>query len=78
MMYLHEIDVLPSYQRQGIGTALIEELKRICRTEGITKMWLGTSESNIAAMALYQKTGGMRLSTGEAGFQWTFQHCSIE
>ncbi len=42
-VYLHEIDVLPAYRRRGIGTALMEEMLRLCRAEGILKLWLGTS-----------------------------------
>lgn len=72
MMCLYEIDVLPAYQRQGIGTALITELKRLCMQDGIARLWLDTSESNTAAMALYQKTGGVRRSHDDAGFHWTF------
>ncbi len=72
MMYLYAIDVLPSYQNRGIGAALIEELKRICIKKGIAKMWLGTSQSNLPAMALYKKTGGTRMGMDEAGFQWVF------
>lgn len=72
MMYLHAIDVLPSHQNHGVGTALIEELKRICVEKGITKMWLDTSQSNLPAMALYEKTGGTRMGMDEAGFKWDF------
>lgn len=73
MMYLHEIGVLSAYRRQRIGTALMEETKRICQEDGIIKMWLGTSESNTAAIALYEKTGGKRLGNDAAGFQWSFE-----
>ena len=72
MMYLYAIDVLPSHQNRGIGAALIEELKRVCVEKGIAKMWLGTSQSNLPAMALYKKTGGTRMGMDEAGFQWDF------
>jgi len=72
MMCLFEIDVLPAYQRQGIGMALIEALKRICVEEGIANMWLDTSESNTAAIALYQKAGGVQRAIDGAGFQWNF------
>ncbi|MCK5125350.1 MAG: GNAT family N-acetyltransferase [candidate division Zixibacteria bacterium] len=58
MMLFYEIEVLEKYHRRGIGTALIDKLKEYCQEIGICKMWVLTNESNIAAMKLYQSTGG--------------------
>lgn len=58
MLYIHEIGIAEAFQRQGIGTALIAALKAACRDRGITRFFLFTAQNNIAANALYRKTGG--------------------
>jgi ribosomal protein S18 acetylase RimI-like enzyme len=73
MMLLYEIEVAADYRRRGIGSALIGELKRICRQRGAAKMFVATGKSNVAAMALYASTGGQRPSTGEAMFEYRFE-----
>jgi GNAT superfamily N-acetyltransferase len=55
------LDVLPEYQRQGVGKRLISELKKICRERNVSKMYVLTEESNTAAMNLYKSTGGKRI-----------------
>ncbi len=57
-MFLFEMGVDESYQRQGIGTALVEQLKTICREKGITEMFVDALDDNIAAKGLYKSTGG--------------------
>ncbi len=60
MMLFYEIGIADSERRQGVSTALIDEIKAICRERNIMKMWVETNESNEAAMRLYQSTGGTR------------------
>ena len=62
MMFFYEVDVAEAHRRRGIGKRMIAELKEICRTEDVMKMWVPTSRSNIAATRLYASTGGMPLS----------------
>ena len=59
MMFLYEIGVLESCRRRGIGRALLEELKRWCVARRCKKMFVPTSASNTAALALYRAAGGM-------------------
>jgi len=58
MLYIHEVGILPDFQRKGIGTELIERLKKECHRKNIYKMFLFTQKSNIGACKLYDKTGG--------------------
>ena len=58
MLYIHEIGVAEAFQRQGVGTALINALKDSCREGGISRFFLFTAQSNTAANALYRKAGG--------------------
>jgi len=65
MMFFYEIGVAESHRRRGVGTRLVTELKSICRTEDVMKMWVPTGRSNIAATRLYSSTGGFPLPSGD-------------
>jgi aminoglycoside 3-N-acetyltransferase I len=71
-LFLYEIAVAPEYQRRGVGTALIQELERICRDEGMAEMFVFTNCSNTAAMRLYASTGGHTEADDEQMFVWTY------
>ena len=49
--------VSPPVIQQGIGGALIEELKKLCRQENIMKCWVITDRTNAAAIRMYESTG---------------------
>jgi ribosomal protein S18 acetylase RimI-like enzyme len=57
MICLYEVGVSESFRRQGIGRAMIEALKVICKKENAMKTWVTTDRSNVAAFRLYQSTG---------------------
>lgn len=59
-LFLYEIEVNSNYRRQGIGTQLIEKLIEIAKIIHAKEIFVLTNESNIAAMNLYQSTGGVR------------------
>ncbi|MDQ3767384.1 MAG: GNAT family N-acetyltransferase [Actinomycetota bacterium] len=59
-MFLNELGVEPAFQRRGIATALMQELIELCRSRGCSEMWVGTEETNTAAMRTYRSTGGKR------------------
>jgi ribosomal protein S18 acetylase RimI-like enzyme len=71
-LFLYEIAVAPEYQRRGVGTALIQELERICRDEGMAEMFVFTNRSNTAAMRLYASAGGHIEADDEQMFVWTY------
>ncbi|MCA0386582.1 MAG: GNAT family N-acetyltransferase [Firmicutes bacterium] len=58
MLYIHEVGVLPDFQRQGIGLQLLMNMKMICERLGICRFFLFTQRHNQAACALYEKAGG--------------------
>jgi ribosomal protein S18 acetylase RimI-like enzyme len=60
MLFLYSIDVAETYQRRGIGTALIEAVRRLGRAQGCSESFVFTNESNLAGMQLYQSTGAKR------------------
>jgi ribosomal protein S18 acetylase RimI-like enzyme len=55
--YLEELYVVPSLRGRGIGRALLEAAIDMARNEGATHMELGTSETDTAALALYESAG---------------------
>ena len=68
VMFLYEIDVHPEHRRKAIARKLIEALKETCRTRKLKEIFVITEQSNVAAMRLYQKTGGHRPHADEAMF----------
>jgi ribosomal protein S18 acetylase RimI-like enzyme len=65
MMLLYEISVAESHQQRGAGRAMIQLLKQFCRQEGVMKMWVHTNKSNLAAVRLYESTGGEADASGD-------------
>jgi ribosomal protein S18 acetylase RimI-like enzyme len=55
--YLEELYVVPSRRGQGLGRALLEAAIEVAREAGADQMELGTSETDVAARALYESFG---------------------
>lgn len=51
------IGVIPDWQRQGIGTRLVEGVKRAAARAGAGRLFLEVARSNAPARALYAKLG---------------------
>ena len=58
MIWVNEMGVSPAWQRQGIGTRLLEALLTHARDNGFEEIWLGTENDNVPARGLYQSLGG--------------------
>jgi aminoglycoside 3-N-acetyltransferase I len=58
MMFLYEIEVVESHQRQGVAAAMVDLLKEICCEKRAFKMFVIASASNTAALRLYDSTFG--------------------
>lgn len=54
---LARIGVLPTMQRQGIGTIILHEVIRTAREKGFDGIRMLVSKTNLAALALYDKNG---------------------
>ena len=57
-LWINEIGVAPTHQRQGIGTALMQAILDEAKRSGCTEAWVLTERDNAAAMAMYKSTGG--------------------
>ncbi len=55
--YLYDLAVAEEHRRQGIATALIEELKRVCAQRGIYVIFVQADYGDDPAVALYTKLG---------------------
>jgi len=54
-LYIDELAVTPSLQRQGVATRLLEAALALARDLGCAEAWVGTEPDNIAAQALYRR-----------------------
>jgi ribosomal protein S18 acetylase RimI-like enzyme len=70
-MFLYELGVAAGWRRQGVATALLEELDRLARERSCYGMWVLTDEGNEAAVASYRSAGAEREGS-HVMFEWTF------
>jgi ribosomal protein S18 acetylase RimI-like enzyme len=57
-LYIYDFAIRPAYQRQGIGTALLQELKAYCTRSGIREIFVQADRPDHYAIAFYEKNGG--------------------
>jgi len=60
MMFVYEIGVREELRRLGVGRALFDLLRAICRERGIRRAFVITNESNEPATAFYASLGATR------------------
>jgi ribosomal protein S18 acetylase RimI-like enzyme len=65
--YLEELYVVPSLRGNGLGRALLEAALETARREGAAQIELGTSETDVAARALYESAGFTNREGGPDG-----------
>jgi aminoglycoside 6'-N-acetyltransferase I len=58
-LWVNEVGVAPSYQKQGVGRRLMQALFARGREVGCAQAWVGTDVGNTAARRLYQAVGGV-------------------
>ncbi len=61
--YLFGLRVLPAFQRQGIGTALLNFIISHLRQKGIREFTIAAEQSNTGARRLYERLGFKTLLT---------------
>lgn len=64
--HLH-IDLLPAYQRQGHGRALMDAFLSTLRRNGVPAVHLGMATANVAARAFYDRVGFHEIPVADAG-----------
>ncbi|GCC51728.1 N-acetyltransferase [Chryseotalea sanaruensis] len=54
---IKNIAIEPAYQGKGVGTHLLNHAFEIAKTKGFEKILIGTGNSSVAQLCLYQKVG---------------------
>jgi ribosomal protein S18 acetylase RimI-like enzyme len=57
-MWINEVGVAPTHRRRGLARAVLRSLLEVARERQCTSAWVLTDQSNEAAIALYESTGG--------------------
>ena len=70
-MFLYELAVDEAYRRAGIGAALVRRLAQVAAERGCHGMWVGTEETNTAALRTYAAAGAVR-GDDAVILQWSF------
>ena len=58
-LWINEVGVAQSHQKQGIGKAIMQEMLRLGHELGCKTAWVLTEKDNEAANGLYKSAGGM-------------------
>ena len=61
-LWINEVGVAPSHQRQGLGKRLLQELFARGRELGCKEAWVLTSPANGPAVRLYESVGGVDMA----------------
>ncbi len=56
-LYVSSLAVLPAYQRQGVATALLDDVQAYARSRDLRSVWLFAEDFNPRANQLYRKYG---------------------
>lgn len=57
-LWINEIGVAPTHQRQGIGQALVRAVLEEAKRSDCSEAWVLTDRTNLPAMALYRSASG--------------------
>ena len=58
-LFVNEVGVAPAYRRRGIARRVLSLLLARGEELGCTEAWVGTETDNVAARALYARSGGI-------------------
>jgi ribosomal protein S18 acetylase RimI-like enzyme len=56
-LYIDEVGVAPTFQRQGIARRMLDEMLAFGKALGCEEAWVATEPDNVAARALYETRG---------------------
>ena len=57
-LWINEIGVAPTHQRQGIGRRLLQAMLDEAKRSACTEAWVLTERENLPAMAMYRSISG--------------------
>ena len=59
-LWINEVGIAPTHRRRGLGKAVLSALFEVGRAQKCTVAWVLTDRSNVAAMALYSSSAGVK------------------
>ena len=68
----------PTSQGEGLGKALLQAALETCRNQGAHKLWIGTGNSSINQLGLYQKIGFRMVEIDRGFFERNYNEEIIE
>ncbi len=75
---IKNVAVAPSSQGKGIGKALLRTALEACASQGARQVWIGTGNSSIDQLALYQKIGFRMVNVDRGFFERTYDEEIME
>lgn len=73
MFYLHSIGMLPDYQNNGYGSALLSYIKEYSKSIGCNEMFVITDRGNPRACHVYEKLGGVNDYEDEVVYVYDYE-----
>ncbi len=70
-LWVNEVGVAPVFQRRGIASKMLAVLLDHGRQLGCVSAWVLTENDNVAALTLYERTGGRRLEPDPVLLEFT-------
>jgi ribosomal protein S18 acetylase RimI-like enzyme len=75
---IKNLAVTPTSQGKGLGKALLQAALETCRNQGAHEVWIGTGNSSINQLGLYQKMGFRVVEIDRGFFERTYNEEIIE
>jgi ribosomal protein S18 acetylase RimI-like enzyme len=69
-LFVNEVGVARTHQRQGLGRAVLQRLLDRGRALGCVSAWVLTDRDNVAAQGLYGSVGGEVMGGEMVGFEF--------
>lgn len=70
-LWVNEVGVAEAFRRRGIANRMLVLLLDHGRQLGCVSAWVLTEDDNVAALTLYERTGGRRLVPDPVLFEFT-------
>jgi ribosomal protein S18 acetylase RimI-like enzyme len=66
---IYGVYINPEYRGQGLGKLLMDEVEKVAKEHGITRLWLDVVVTQEAAMKLYRTSGFREIGRTEKSIQ---------
>jgi ribosomal protein S18 acetylase RimI-like enzyme len=70
-VFIYEVDVLPKFQRRGLGRVMMAKMLHIGHLASADTAFVLTNRSNAAAVGLYAAAGGREVNSDDLMFEFS-------